>query len=139
MKEINGGSQNHKSTTHRLKTKGFSSSKMMNINNLIYQISHFGYNSDIDTNEYYCRVYIGKSLVAHCKYYDANILLDGLGVTIQYIYVKEEHRRNGIATNIANFLKEKYTNLIWNNQFTEQGRLWYNSFSKQHEQHNTKR
>jgi len=112
---------------------------MLNINNLIYQISPFGYNADIDAKEYCCNVHIGDSLVANCKYYDANILLDGVGVTIEYIHVKEEHRRNGIATNIANFLKEKYTNLIWNNQFTEQGRLWYTSFNKQYEQHNTKR
>jgi GNAT superfamily N-acetyltransferase len=98
-----------------------------------------GYNPEIDTNEYYCNVYIGESLIAYCKYYDANILIDGLGITIEYIYVSEEYRRKGIATNIANFLKEKYTNLIWNNQFTEQGRLWYNSYSKNYEQHNTKR
>jgi GNAT superfamily N-acetyltransferase len=106
---------------------------------LNYEICPLGYNSEIDANEYYCNVYMGDSLVAYCKYYDANILLEGVGVTIEYIYVSEEYRRRGIATNIANFLKEKYTNLIWNNQFTEQGRLWYNSYSKHYEQHNTKR
>jgi len=111
----------------------------VNIHNLIYQILPIGYNLNTDSNEYYCNVYIGDSLVAYCKYYDANILLDGVGVTIEYIYVNAEHRRNGIATNIANFLKEKYTNLIWNHKFTESGRLWYKNYNNKYEQHITKR
>lgn len=111
----------------------------MNHTDLIYEIIPLGYNSEFDQNVYYYNAYLNEELVGYCKYRDADFVTYGNGVTIEFIYVYPKYRRNGIATEIANCLKEKYSKLIWNHKFTDLGRLWYKNYNNKYERHSTKR
>ena len=89
---------------------------------LYFKISQF------DDNDYCCSAYIDGTNVGYCKFYLHQI--DGF--TVEYIYVYEEYRRCGFAIQIINYLKTKYTRVVWNQQFTDVGRLWYDSYIKKY-------
>jgi len=78
--------------------------------------------------EYLCDIYnnIDKK-VGYCKYYTDDLISDI--VYIEFIYINEDDRRKGYATEMVKELCKKYK-LKWNYSFTKCGRLWYDGIVK---------
>lgn len=100
---------------------------MNNSRNKLY-FKHF-YMGDEDVDRYYCTIHDNNQNVAGwCTYYKPSLEYES--VSIEYIEIYTNHQRNGYATLMVKELQTKYKKLVWNNQFTNVGRLWHESLIK---------
>lgn len=87
----------------------------------------YSHRNDFQT-EYLCDIYNNvDKLVGYCKYYTNDVSSDL--VCIEFIYINENERRNGYATEMVKELSKKYQ-LVWDYRFTECGKLWYDGLIK---------
>lgn len=92
------------------------------------RFEHIYFADSFDKEEYMCDIFdnFGKK-VGYCKYYKIN-RYDNF-VYIEYIFISEDERRKGYATELVRELHSKYE-LGWDYRFTDLGRRWYDSLVK---------
>jgi len=79
-------------------------------------------------HQYVCDIFVNEKEVGVCKYYRDDLDIDD-ATYIEFILIYQQFRRKGYATEMVKDLQSKF-NLKWDGQFTNMGRIFYESLIK---------